>query len=98
MTQTATTTLERTVVETQTSDDAGKSAHIIMVPPHLRGKVSPQAHLTEARIEGKPVTAICGHTWVPSRDPKQLPLCSRCKDIYENDPNGFGDRGDLPDE
>jgi hypothetical protein len=21
--------------------------------------------------------------WVPSRDPKQLPLCDTCKDIYE---------------
>ena len=26
---------------------------------------------------------LCGHVWVPSRDPKQLPLCDVCKDIYE---------------
>lgn len=35
-----------------------------------------------ARIEGTPIEALCGHVWVPSRDPKQLPVCQRCKDIY----------------
>ncbi|MFM9133484.1 MAG: DUF3039 domain-containing protein [Actinomycetota bacterium] len=25
----------------------------------------------------------CGHVWVPSRDPKQVPVCAKCKDIYE---------------
>ena len=36
-----------------------------------------------ARVEGVPVTALCGYTWVPSRDPKAYPLCSRCRDIRE---------------
>ncbi|MEZ5239626.1 MAG: DUF3039 domain-containing protein [Microthrixaceae bacterium] len=27
--------------------------------------------------------ALCGHVWVPSRDPKRLPVCQQCKDIYE---------------
>ena len=39
--------------------------------------------MLEARIEGTPLEALCGHTWVPSRDPKQLPVCQKCKDIYE---------------
>jgi hypothetical protein len=37
----------------------------------------------EARIYGTPLEALCGHVWIPSRDPKQLPLCDKCKDIYE---------------
>ena len=32
---------------------------------------------------GTPLEALCGHVWVPSRDPKQLPLCEKCKAIYE---------------
>ena len=31
----------------------------------------------------KVLEALCGHVWVPSRDPKQLPLCEACKQIYE---------------
>ena len=58
---------------------------------------SAAAKVLEARIYGTPVEALCGHVWVPSRDPKQLPLCDRCKEIYEmyrsfND--GLGDRPD----
>jgi hypothetical protein len=41
------------------------------------------AKILEARVMGTPVEALCGHVWVPSRDPKQLPLCQACKDIYE---------------
>ena len=32
---------------------------------------------------GTPIEALCGHVWVPSRDPRQLPVCQACKDIYE---------------
>ena len=41
------------------------------------------AKVLAARIDGTPLEALCGHTWVPNRDPKQLPVCQRCKDIYE---------------
>jgi len=54
-------------------------AHIVKVEP---GE-SAAAKIVEARIYGTPVEALCGHTWVPSRDPKQLPLCGECKAIYE---------------
>lgn len=37
----------------------------------------------EARVNGTSVTAICGHTWVPERDAKKFPLCSRCREIRE---------------
>ena len=54
-------------------------AHIVKTEP---GE-SAAAKVLEARIYGTPLEALCGHVWVPSRDPKQLPLCQACKDIYE---------------
>jgi len=54
-------------------------AHIVKVEP---GE-SAAAKVLEARIYGTPVEALCGHVWVPSRDPKQHPLCDTCKSIYE---------------
>jgi hypothetical protein len=41
------------------------------------------AKVLEARVMGTPLEALCGHVWVPSRDPKSLPLCEECKNIYE---------------
>lgn len=32
----------------------------------------------EARINGTPVTALCGYVWVPSRNPENHPVCERC--------------------
>jgi Protein of unknown function (DUF3039) len=54
-------------------------AHIVKTEP---GE-SAAAKVLEARIYGTPLEALCGHVWVPSRDPKQHPLCDVCKDIYE---------------
>ena len=34
-------------------------------------------------IKGTPLEALCGHVWVPSRDPRQLPVCPRCKEVYD---------------
>lgn len=90
----STATLE--YVETRTSDVPGDSAHIVMVPPDQSDE-SPQAYVLRARIEGFQVTALCGHTWFPQRDPKPLPVCAACLNVYQHDPNGFGDRDELPD-
>jgi hypothetical protein len=54
-------------------------AHIVKTEPGEDAA----AKVLEARIMGTPLEALCGHVWVPSRDPKQLPLCDACKDIYE---------------
>lgn len=37
----------------------------------------------EARFNGTPVTALCGHVFVPSRDPNNVPPCQKCSDIFE---------------
>lgn len=75
----------RTIVDTitdteevlQTGEPA--AAHIVKTDP---GE-SAAAKVLEARIYGTPLEALCGHVWVPSRDPKQLPMCERCKSIYD---------------
>lgn len=54
------------------------AAHIVKVKPGENA----QAVVLEARIMGTPVEALCGFTWVPSRDPKNLPLCDECKAMY----------------
>ncbi len=54
-------------------------AHIVKVDP---GE-SAAAKVLEARVNGTPVEALCGHVWVPARDPKQLPVCQACKEIYD---------------
>ena len=55
----------------------GRVAHII----HSRGVAA--GKVTEAIVEGSPVEALCGKIFVPSRDPKALPVCSRCKAIKD---------------
>ena len=32
---------------------------------------------------GAPIEALCGATFVPSRDPKGLPVCPKCKEQYD---------------
>lgn len=46
-------------------------------------KESAQAMVLQAMIEGTPITALCGYTWIPSRDPKKYPLCKKCEEIFE---------------
>ena len=38
--------------------------------------------IVESAVSGKPVTALCGKRWVPSRDPKRFPICPTCKEIH----------------
>jgi hypothetical protein len=38
--------------------------------------------IVESAVSGKPVTALCGKRWVPSRDPMKFPICPTCKEIY----------------
>lgn len=68
-----------TLTEETTETEDGPVAHIVRTKPGEDAA----AKVLEARIEGTPLEALCGHTWVPSRDPKQLPVCQKCKDIYE---------------
>lgn len=50
----------------------------------------PADELADALIYGTPVTALCGKTWVPSRDPERFPVCPECKDMREAIDRLFG--------
>jgi hypothetical protein len=63
----------------ETETGSPRVAHIVKVGP---GETA-TAKVLEARVEGTPLEALCGHVWVPERDPKQLPVCQKCKDVYE---------------
>jgi hypothetical protein len=63
---------ERTRPADPELSDENKVAHI-----------APADKITEAYITGVPIEALCGATFVPSRDPKSLPVCEACKEIYE---------------
>jgi Protein of unknown function (DUF3039) len=56
-------------------------------PEHQRedrvAHIAPADKITEAYITGTPVEALCGAVFVPSRDPKSLPVCQACKEIFE---------------
>lgn len=83
------------VIVTETSDDPDKSAHIVMVPPGEPDQ-SPQAYVLRARVEGFPVTAVCGHKWIPTRNPEPLPVCGPCMEFYQTHGSDLGDRNGPP--
>ena len=64
---------ERTRPSTTDEGDHERMAHIVL----------PASAVTEAIVTGTPCTALCGKTWVPSRDPKKYPLCPTCREIAE---------------
>ena len=43
----------------------------------------PKDKIMESALSGKPVRALCGKKWTPSRDPEKFPVCPDCKDVYE---------------
>ena len=43
----------------------------------------PKDKIVESAVTGKPVRALCGKKWLPSRDPEKFPVCPDCKRIYE---------------
>ena len=73
------TLLEAAPVTTTVTDeetDTGEPilSHII----RKDDKKSGAAKVTEAYIEGTLLVALCGYTWVPSRNPENHPICPKC--------------------
>lgn len=60
-------------------NEAPKCSHII---DRGNDERSAQAIILEAMVNGTPLTALCGHTWVPSRDPSKFPLCEKCAEMF----------------
>jgi hypothetical protein len=48
-----------------------------------------------AYVEGTPLEAVCGVVFVPSRDPKKLPICEMCKELYDAAFEGVSSHEDL---
>ncbi|KJF17093.1 MULTISPECIES: DUF3039 domain-containing protein [Acidithrix] len=65
--------LEDTRTDNNDIDERDRMAHIVL----------PASAVTEAIITGKPCTALCGKTWVPTRDPQKYPLCPTCKEVAQ---------------
>lgn len=70
-----------TIPDTEELTETGEPAvaHIVKTG---RGETA-TAKVLEARVMGTPLEALCGHVWVPSRDPKRLPVCQACREIYD---------------
>lgn len=91
-------TIELNEVDFLESNEPESASHIVLVPESLKEEYSsPQAYVLAARIEGFQIQALCGHVFIPQSNPQKLPLCSTCKEIYQNDPFGHNDRDRLPD-
>ena len=58
-------TLPETRLDNGDTDDA--VAHIVTKDQQMRGYV-----------EGRPIRALCGKVWVPTRDYRDLPVCRPC--------------------
>ncbi|MGO1435329.1 MAG: DUF3039 domain-containing protein [Canibacter sp.] len=43
----------------------------------------PKEKIVESAVTGKPVRALCGKKWTPSRNPDRFPVCPDCKRVYE---------------
>jgi hypothetical protein len=69
------------VSDPELEDEDPRFSHIVGPIYTDEGKISGSARVTEAMIMGTPVEALCGYTWVPSRNPDRYPLCPRCKEI-----------------
>jgi hypothetical protein len=65
--------------DVRTEEGSPTAAHIVRTEPGENAA----AKVLEARIYGSPVEALCGHRWIPSRNPANFPLCQACKEIYE---------------
>lgn len=61
-------------VDTTDGEERDRMTHVVY----------PAEKVTEAIINGTPVTALCGKTWIPSRDPERYPVCKTCIEVFED--------------
>jgi hypothetical protein len=66
------TTITLPDTEQSTTTGPGRYAHYVK-----------RDSIVDAVVFGNAVEALCGYVWVPSRDPKSLPVCPECQAIYD---------------
>lgn len=79
MTDTTTEQDQRTELYTGEPGDDERLSHY--VPKHA---------LEAAILNGTPCIALCGKTWLPTRDATRFPVCPECKDAYDQLPDAPG--------
>lgn len=67
-----TTTAPETIPETKTGSGAGEYSHY-----------AKREEIMQAMINGGLITALCGHQFPPTRDPKKFPVCPACKELVD---------------
>ena len=67
------TSIEQVTDPVTDDGDHEKFAHVVV----------PASAVTEAYITGTAVTALCGKTWVPTRDPARYQMCPTCKEVLD---------------
>jgi hypothetical protein len=50
----------------------------------LMAHYADKTDILNALVTGEPATALCGKTWVPSRDPRNYPVCPTCQSAYSD--------------
>lgn len=77
-------TLPDVVPYDETDDGKDHLTHIINPPgnPHIwQPGMEAQDIVDTARLMGWSVTALCGYTWIPKRNPDKYPVCDTCMTI-----------------
>lgn len=65
-----------TLLDTRTEEDLESGDHERFSHYVRKDKI------VESAVSGKPVVALCGKRWIPSRDPNKFPICPTCKEIH----------------
>ncbi len=55
-----------------TGDDEPRFSHYVKKEDILR-----------SAVDGTPAVALCGKTWLPTRDPERYPVCRKCAELME---------------
>lgn len=74
-------------VRSITSDNSDNETltHIVYMPPKaLAEGTTVYDYVLNARIFGIEIEALCGYKWIPHKDPKKFPVCSKCKAAFES--------------
>ena len=53
-------------------DDSDKHSHYVRKEDIMR-----------SAVDGVPAVALCGKTWMPSRDPERYPVCPKCVEMMK---------------
>jgi hypothetical protein len=78
------TVATETVIDPVLDDEHERFTHIVLEvwKLHDSDEIVPLGNsVVEGQVFGTTVTALCGRTWIPGRNPQRYPLCAECRDI-----------------